>query len=68
MEKMNIENRYVKDRRVHVERRLGTTPKGYFVQERRTINDRRSYLDRRLEPWSWQFEIPAFDKGHILKK
>jgi hypothetical protein len=59
MKKMNIENRYVKDRRVHVERRLGTTPKGYIVQERRTINDRRSYHDRRLEPWSWQFEAPT---------
>lgn len=65
---MDFENRFVKDRRVHEERRLGTTPKGYFRQERRTIIDRRSYLDRRLEPWSWQFEIPAFDKGHTLKK
>ena len=59
MKKMNIENRYVKDRRVHVERRLGTTLKGYMGQERRTLNDRRSYLDRRLEPWSWQFEVPT---------
>ena len=65
---MDIENRYVKDRRVHVERRLGTTPKEYFRKERRTIHDRRSYLDRRLEPWSWQFEIPTLDKGHTLKK
>ena len=64
---MYIENRYIKDRRVHVGRRLGTTPKGYIGSERRTINDRRSYLDRRLEPWSWHFEVPTFDKGHTLK-
>ena len=59
MKKMNIDNRYVKDRRVHVERRLGKTLNRYIGQERRTINDRRSYLDRRLEPWSWQFEVPT---------
>jgi len=65
---MYIENRYVKDRRVHVERRLGTTPKGYIGPERRTANDRRSHLDRRLEPWSWNIEVPTFDKVHSLKR
>ena len=64
---MYTENRYVKDRRVHEERRLVTTPKGYIGPERRTVNDRRSYLDRRLEPWSWNFEVPTFDKLHSLK-
>ena len=52
---MYIEKRYVKDRRVHVDRRLGTSPKGYIRLERRTKNDRRSYLDRRLAPWSWYY-------------
>ena len=53
---MNNENRYVKDRRVHVDRRLGTIPKGYIRPERRTINERRGYLDRRLAPWSWDYQ------------
>ena len=55
MQAMHIENRYVKDRRVHVDRRLGTTPKGNIGPERRTKNDRRGYLDRRLAPWSWHY-------------
>jgi len=55
MEAMHIENRYVKDRRVHVDRRLGATPRGYIGPERRTKNDRRGYLDRRLAPCSWHY-------------
>lgn len=50
---MDIEKRYVKDRRVHVDRRLGTTPKEYSGLDRRTKNNRRGDLDRRLAPWSW---------------
>ena len=53
MEAMNIENRYVKSRRVHRDRRLGTTPKRDIGSERRTENDRRGHPDRRLAPWSW---------------
>ena len=53
IEAMDIEKRYVKDRRVHTDRRLSTTPKGYKEPERRTKNDRRGDLDRRLAPWSW---------------
>ena len=50
---MDIEKRYVKDRRVHVDRRLGSTQKGYSGPDRRTENDRRGDHDRRLAPWSW---------------
>ena len=55
MDAMYIEKRFVKDRRVHVDRRLGTTPKGYIGTERRKKIDRRNYLDRRLVPWSWYY-------------
>ena len=63
MGKMYIENRYVKDRRVHAERRLDSAPKGFMGPERRAIEDRRSYTDKRLEPWSWHFDAPSFDIG-----
>ena len=53
MEAMYNEKRYVKDRRVHLDRRLSTTPKGFKGPERRMENDRRGDLDRRLAPWSW---------------
>ena len=50
---MDSEKRYVKDRRVHVDRRLGAIQKRYSGPERRTKNDRRGDLDRRVAPWSW---------------
>jgi len=58
---MNIENRYVKDRRVHVKRRLGTTLKGYIGQERRAITNRRSY------PWKPEFWRKKFGQLQQIK-
>ena len=65
METMYDEKRYVKDRRVHVERGLSPPPKGYLNPERRK-NDRRSDLDRRLTPWSWNYISPLEQDNHLI--